>query len=244
VPGGSPTWLPDRLPFHAECIRHFSRHGFAYMGMKTIRYDVVAREQTRPNRLGWTEQCKDGSKMGVGMPEYLLIFRKPPTDSTNSYADEPIIKQKPQCFAQSNVYDVDAEGGVKFSACIRCGAPWEENPARYHSAEICRSSRQPGYSRSRWQVDAHGFTRSSGNRPLMPSDLEGVPHSTIFKLFRKYSLEQVYTTSRTTSASGKSWKPKHLARDLHAATAPELAPRRVDRRHPDAHLERGAISQG
>jgi hypothetical protein len=26
----------------------------------------------------------------------------------------------------------------------------------------------------------------------MSSDLEGVPHSTIFKLFRKYSLEQVY----------------------------------------------------
>jgi hypothetical protein len=144
VPGGI-TGLGFQIvwPFHAECIRHFSRHGFAYLGMTTIVTDVV-RENNQTYRLGWTEQCKDGSKMGFGMPEYLLLFRKPPTDSTNSYADEPVVKSKAD------------------------------------------------YTRSRWQIDAHGFTRSNGNRPLMPSDLEGVPHHVIFKLFKKYSLEQVY----------------------------------------------------
>ena len=54
------------------------------MGMKTIVTDVV-RENNQTYRLGWTEQCKDGTKMGVGMPEYLLIFRKPATDRTNAY---------------------------------------------------------------------------------------------------------------------------------------------------------------
>lgn len=82
--------------------------------------------------------------MGVGMPEYLLLFRKPPTDTTNSYADLPVVKQK-----------------VK-------------------------------YSRSRWQIDAHGFARSNGNRPPKPEELESLQHQQIFKIFRDYSLNQVY----------------------------------------------------
>jgi len=79
--------------FHADVIKHFRKHGFGYMGMKTIVTDVV-RENNQTYRLGWTEQCKDGTKMGCGMPEYLLYFRKPPTDPSNSYADTPVIKSK------------------------------------------------------------------------------------------------------------------------------------------------------
>ena len=80
-------------PFHCDCIYHYRRHGFAYLGMKTIVTDVV-RENNQTYRLGWTEQCKDGTRMGVGMPEYLLLFRKPPTDSSKGYADEPVAKTK------------------------------------------------------------------------------------------------------------------------------------------------------
>jgi DNA modification methylase len=136
---GSPTVYP----FHAKCIDHYTRHGFAYMGMKTIVTDVV-RENNQTYRLGWTEQCKDGSKMGYGMPEYLLLFRRPPSDSSNSYADQPVVKDKTR------------------------------------------------YTRSRWQVDAHAFARSSGNRNLRPEELVALPHDVIFKLFREYSLTQVY----------------------------------------------------
>lgn len=32
--------------------------------------------------------------MGVGMPEYLLLFRKPQTDTSRSYADIPVVKTK------------------------------------------------------------------------------------------------------------------------------------------------------
>lgn len=144
VPGGmTGLGFQTSYPFHAEAIRHYIKHGFGYMGMKTIVTDVV-RENNQTYRLGWTEQCKDGSKMGVGMPEYLLIFRKPPTDKSNSYADKPVLKDKST------------------------------------------------YTRSRWQIDAHGFTRSSGNRNLTPEEIVNLPHSDIFKLFKHHSLTDVY----------------------------------------------------
>ena len=80
-------------PFGAEAVFHYMRHGFGYLGTKTIVTDVV-RENNQTYRLGWTEQCKDGSRMGFGLPEYLHIFRKPPTDRTNGYADIPVVKSK------------------------------------------------------------------------------------------------------------------------------------------------------
>lgn len=145
VPGGL-TGLGFQVvyPLHADCIAHYTRHGFGYLGMKTIVTDVV-RENNQTYRLGWTEQCKDATKMGVGMPEYLLLFRKPPTSTERSYGDVPVVKSK------------------------------------------------KNYTRGRWQVDAHAFTRSNGNRPLAPEDLEDIPHATIFKMFREYSLKNVYS---------------------------------------------------
>lgn len=144
VPGGmTGLGFQTVYPFHAKMIEHYTSHGFAYMGMKTIVTDVV-RENNQTYRLGWTEQCKDATKMGVGMPEYLLLFRKPPTSSEKSYADVPVVKSKAR------------------------------------------------YTRSRWQIDAHGFTRSSGNRLLTPDELQGLSHADIFKLFREHSLGNVY----------------------------------------------------
>ena len=143
-------------PFHIDTILHYQKHGFAYIGMKTIVTDVV-RENNQTYRLGWTEQCKDGTKMGVGMPEYLLLFRKPGTDRTNAYADEPVIKDK-------KIWD--AEHGE-----------WK-NPN--------------GYSRARWQLDAAGYTRSSGNRGITPDELAALDCKSIFQTFKKYSLNEVW----------------------------------------------------
>lgn len=144
VPGGlSGYGFQTAYPFHCDAIRHFQKHGFAFLGMKTIVTDVV-RENNQTYRLGWTEQCKDGSRMGVGMSEYVLISRKPPTDSSNGYADVPVVKSKAE------------------------------------------------YSRSRWQVDAHGFARSDGNRLLVPEELRAMRHDQIFKTFRDHYLASVY----------------------------------------------------
>lgn len=130
-------------PFSDECIAAFRKHGFAFLARKTIVTDVV-RENNQTYRLGWSEQCKDGSRMGAGMPEYLLIFRKPPTDLTNGYADNPVAKSKEQ------------------------------------------------YTRPRWQFDAHGFMRSSGNRLMMPDELEGLDQAALYQMFKRHSLSNVY----------------------------------------------------
>ncbi|HEY1209962.1 MAG TPA: DNA methyltransferase [Terracidiphilus sp.] len=144
VPGGmTGLGFQTAYPFHCDAIHHYEKHGFAYLGMKTVVTDVV-RENNQTYRLGWTEQCKDGSRMGVGMPEYLLLLRKPPSDSSNGYADVPVGKEKSK------------------------------------------------YSRSRWQIDAHGFERSSGNRLLVSDELRAMKHSDIFKAFREHSLTNVY----------------------------------------------------
>lgn len=87
------TGMPTMEPFHALCIEHYMKHGFQYFGMITIVTDVV-RENNQTYRLGWSEQCKDGTKMGVGCPEYVLLFRKLPSDTTTAYADEPVSKSK------------------------------------------------------------------------------------------------------------------------------------------------------
>lgn len=85
--------MPSVDPFHADCIAHYRRHGFIYFGMITVVTDVV-RENNQTYRLGWSEQCKDGTKMGVGSPEYVLLFRKLPTDTSKGYADERVAKPK------------------------------------------------------------------------------------------------------------------------------------------------------
>jgi hypothetical protein len=168
TPGGlSGLGFQTVYPFHVDCIQHMTKHGFAYIGMKTIVTDVV-RENKQTYRLGWTEQCKDGSKMGVGMPEYLLLFRKPPTDSSNAYADVPVVKRKP--------LQIREDGTTQ---------AFDRNV----NLPLVKGS---GYSRSRWQIDAHGFTRSAGDRLMDMEELRTLEHDAIFKLFKQYSLESVY----------------------------------------------------
>jgi len=74
-------------------VAAFKKHGFLYEGRRTITTDVV-RENSSTYRLGWTEMTKDASKMGCGLPEYLLLFRKAPTLMTTARADEPVTREK------------------------------------------------------------------------------------------------------------------------------------------------------
>ena len=138
------TGMPTMEPFHALTIQHCMKHGFQYFGMITVVTDVV-RENNQTYRLGWTECCKDGSKMGVGCPEYILLFRKLPTDTSKAYADVPVKKSKEE------------------------------------------------YTRAQWQIDAHGFWRSSGDRLVTKEELESVPTAQMEKVYRKYSRESVYS---------------------------------------------------
>lgn len=134
---------PTVSPFHAEALFHAKKHGFDYMGMITVVTDVV-RENNQTYRLGWSEQCKDGSKMGVGSPEYILLLRKPQTDRSKGYADEPVKKSKAD------------------------------------------------YTRAQWQVDAHAFWRSSGNRQITAEELAALGPAKLAKAFTDYSIANVY----------------------------------------------------
>src|SRR5262249_11378207 len=91
-------------------------------------------------RLGYTEMMKDGSKMGVGSPEYVLLMRRPQTDRSRGYADIPIVK----------------------------------DPAKYTLA--------------RWQIDAHAFWRSSGNRLLTTPELVALGQKKLAGYFPKWSM--------------------------------------------------------
>lgn len=138
------TGMPTIEPFHADCIAHYIKHGFQYFGMITVVTDVV-RENNQTYRLGWTEQCKDGSKMGVGCPEYILLFRKLPTDRSTAYADIPVKKRKDE------------------------------------------------YTRAQWQIDAHGYWRSSGNRLISKEELKDISVDNMQRVYREYSRENVYS---------------------------------------------------
>lgn len=152
VPGGINGFgFQTVSPFSDQCVAHFMRHGFAFLARVTVGTDVV-RENNQTYRLGWTEQCKDGTRMGHGMPEYLLEFRKPQSDRSRGYADMPVVKAKPDFYS------------------IIDGAPVEAGDDEYDGKQI-RPAAGTGYSRGRWQLDAHGVWRSSGNRPLLPDEL-------------------------------------------------------------------------
>lgn len=138
------TGMPTVEPFHALCISHYMKHGFEYFGMITVVTDVV-RENNQTYRLGWTEQCKDGSKMGVGCPEYILLFRKLPTDRSTAYADVPVKKSKEE------------------------------------------------YTRAQWQIDAHGYWRSSGDRLIAKEELESISVDNLQRVYSEYSRQNVYS---------------------------------------------------
>jgi len=95
-------------PFSDECVMAFKKHHWMYQGRRTIVTDVV-RENNSSYRLGWTEATEgDMTKMGSGLNEYVLLFRKPPTDKSTSRADAPVKHSKEQ-YTRAR-WQVDASG--------------------------------------------------------------------------------------------------------------------------------------
>lgn len=129
--------------FSGQTVAHFQKHGFALVGKITITTDVV-RENNQTYRLTWGEQRKDSTKMGVGLPEYVLLFRKPQTDKSNGYADEPVTKK------------IDE------------------------------------YLLSLWQLDAHAYWKSSGDRFLSSDELQSYGMDTVFNAWKKYDKTNIY----------------------------------------------------
>jgi hypothetical protein len=102
------------------------------------------RENNQTYRLGWTEACKDMTKMGAGSPEYILLLHKPQSDRSRGYADVPVTHSKDE------------------------------------------------YSSARWQVDAHAFWRSSGDRILASDEISALDMSSLSKSFTASTLRTIY----------------------------------------------------
>ena len=82
--------------------------------------------------------------MGVGIPEYILLFRKKPSHTKNAYADDPVTK------------DIE------------------------------------DYLLSLWQLDAHSYWKSSGDRFLSFEELKKKDVGQIFRAWQKYNKESIY----------------------------------------------------
>ncbi len=135
--------VPTIEPFSDETVAHFRRNGWQYMSRITVTTDVV-RENNQTYRLTYGEMLKDSTKMGAGMPEYVLIFRKPQTDQSRGYADQPVAH-------------TDDE-----------------------------------YSLARWQVVAHAFWPSSGDRILTADELAELPTAALPRAFGKATQACIY----------------------------------------------------
>lgn len=99
--------VPTVEPFSDLTVAHFRRHGWQFMGRITVTTDVV-RENNQTYRLSYGEMLKDGTKMGCGMSEYVLLFRRPQTDQSRGYADTPVTKD-PADYSLAR-WQVDAHG--------------------------------------------------------------------------------------------------------------------------------------
>jgi DNA modification methylase len=83
--------------------------------------------------------------MGVGLPEYVLLFRKKPSLNDNAYADDPVIKK------------IDE------------------------------------YLLSLWQLDAHAYWKSSGDRFLSSAELSKMDMAAICGQWKKYDQSHIYS---------------------------------------------------
>ncbi len=155
--------------FHEEAAFHLRKHGLHKICTIVVTTDVV-RENNQTYRLGYSEMLKDGTKMGSGCSEYVLVFRKPQSDLTRGYADEPVA----------------------------------HDPS--------------DYSLARWQVDAHNYWRSSGNRLLTADEMARMGPGKLPKFFHEDSLRHVYDYERHV-AIGESLEQRDALPKLFACLA-------------------------
>lgn len=121
---------------------------YRFLQQEQVIIDVIYTEDEENIKTALLEKWKNHDhlvrKMGVGCPEYILLFRKIPTDRSNAYADEPVTKSKEE------------------------------------------------YGRAQWQIDAHGYWRSSGDRLLAKKEILQMDIKDLQKAYRKYSRSSVY----------------------------------------------------
>ena len=82
--------------FSGDLIKHFEKFGFQYHSRITVWKDpVIEMQRTKAHGLLWKQLRKDSTYSRVGMPDYMLIFRKWGDDEipvTHTKDDFPVNK--------------------------------------------------------------------------------------------------------------------------------------------------------
>ena len=90
--------------FRGDIIRHFEKAGFQYHSEVVIWTDpVLEMQKTKTQRLLYCQLQRDASLTGIGMPEYLVLFRKWKDDGKNP---EPVRHYKTAEDAENDGADV------------------------------------------------------------------------------------------------------------------------------------------
>ncbi len=91
--------------FPGDIIRLHEKHGFQYHSRVTIWKDpVIEMQRTKAQGLLHAQVKRDSSLSRVGLPDYLLIFRKWPETGETS-GPEPVTRPGFQSFVGENVPD-------------------------------------------------------------------------------------------------------------------------------------------
>ncbi|MBX3482541.1 hypothetical protein [Phenylobacterium sp.] len=181
VPGGiNGLGFQTVYAFGDDVRAAMKKHGFAYLGRHENTTDVV-RENNQTYRLAYSEQLRDGTRMGCGIGEEVLVFRKPTSDPTNGFADEPVVKKR-------SAYVWVTED--------RKGEPAEYDKHLYRAGKIKPVPGGAGdFSRAKWQIVASGYWKVSGDRLLTPEewmDWSKEKFSAAYHLWKKFDLDHVY----------------------------------------------------
>jgi DNA modification methylase len=191
--------FPTVEPFSDHTVKAFTDAGFRLIARITIDTDVV-RENNQTYRLGWSENAKDSSKMGAGMPEYVLCFRKLPSDQSNGYADLPVQKSKADIAKYRCVNcNFTTRDFAQFDAGqSKLKSEGDEHHQLFRCPKCkCRDAPEKnvdvsGYTRADWQIDAAGFWRDSGDRLPDPETMKHIPLPELGRMWKRYCLAGGY----------------------------------------------------
>lgn len=83
------------IDFPGACIQEFEDAGWVFHSRVTIwKCPVTERERTNNNGLLHKTVKRDGSQLRQGMADYLLVFRKPPSEGSGLMSDKPVARER------------------------------------------------------------------------------------------------------------------------------------------------------
>lgn len=172
-------------PFSDACVREWERAGFRFMARVTISTDPV-RENNGTYRLSVGQKMADATKIGHGLPEYLLIFRKPQTSTEDGFADEPVAREM-EVIGEKKLPKWLATWQVDANGFWRSGGNRFPTPSEL-ATQTVKAAHSMAYQRWRDDCETSGYDYH-GHIQLLEEVLEVGRLPTDFCLFPPHALK-------------------------------------------------------